>query len=68
MVDRDELPQSFLALVDEAFRRLVDEPDAHPDVTWFPAGAVAFVLARDGLEAGSEPTVTASGTPVSVDW
>jgi hypothetical protein len=29
MADRDDLTDSFLALVDEAFRRLLDGPDAH---------------------------------------
>jgi len=29
MADRDDLTASFLAFVDEAFRRLLDEPDAH---------------------------------------
>ena len=41
---------SFLALVDEAFRRLIDEPDAHLHVTGFAEGDVAFVLTRDGLD------------------
>jgi hypothetical protein len=46
----DELADSFLALVDEAFRRLLDEPDADLHVTGFAEGEVAFVLTRDGLE------------------
>jgi hypothetical protein len=50
MADRDDLSASFLALVDEAFRRLLDEPDAFLHVTGFTAGEVAFVLTRDGLE------------------
>jgi len=29
MADRDDLTDSFLTLVDEAFRQLMDEPDAH---------------------------------------
>jgi hypothetical protein len=50
MADRDDLTDSFLALVDEAFRRLLDEPDAHLHVTGFAQRDVAFVLTRDGLE------------------
>ena len=46
----DDLNDSFLAVVDEAFRRLLDEPDAHLHVTGFAEGDVAFVLTRDGLE------------------
>ena len=38
------------ALVDEAFRHLMDEPDARLHVTGFAEGDVAFVLTRDGLE------------------
>ena len=48
--DRDDPSASFLALVDEAFRRLLDEPDAHLHVTGFAEGNVAFMLTRDGLE------------------
>jgi hypothetical protein len=51
MADRDDTADPFLALVDEAFCRLLDEPDAHLHVTGFAEGEVAFVLARDGLEA-----------------
>ena len=50
MPDRDDLADSFLTLVDEAFRHLMDEPDAHLHVTGFAEGDVAFVLTRDGLE------------------
>jgi hypothetical protein len=50
MAEPDELAESFLALVDEAFRRLLDEPDAHLHVSGFAEGDVAFVLTRDGLE------------------
>ena len=50
MADRDDLTDSFLALVDEAFGRLMDEPDAHRHVSGFAEGDVAFVLTRDGLE------------------
>jgi hypothetical protein len=50
MADRDNLSASFLALVDEAFGRLMDEPDAHLHVAGFAEGDVAFVLSRDGLE------------------
>jgi hypothetical protein len=39
-----------VALVDEAFGRLMDEPDAFLHVTGFAEGDVAFVLTRDGLE------------------
>jgi hypothetical protein len=46
----DDLADSFLALVDEALRRLVDEPDALLHVSGFAEGDVAFVLTRDGLE------------------
>ena len=46
----DELAESFLTLVDEAFRSLLDEPDAHLQVAGFAEGEVAFVLTRDGLE------------------
>ena len=35
----------------DAFRRLLDVPDAHLHVTGFAEGDVAFVLTRDGLEA-----------------
>ena len=50
-IDPCGLTDSFLALVDEAFRRLLDEPDAHLHVTGFAEGDVAFVLTCDGLEA-----------------
>jgi hypothetical protein len=49
--DCDDLTDSFLALVDEAFRRLLDEPDAHLHVAGSTEGDAAFVLTRDGLEA-----------------
>jgi hypothetical protein len=48
--NRDDLSASILALVDESFRRLLDEPDAYLHVTRFAEGDVAFVLTRDGLE------------------
>jgi hypothetical protein len=51
MDDRDDLTAFFLALVDDAFRRPLDEPDAHLHVTGFAEGDMAFVLTRDGLEA-----------------
>jgi hypothetical protein len=35
MSNRDDLTESFLALADEAFRRLLNEPDAHLHVTGF---------------------------------
>jgi hypothetical protein len=35
MADRDDLTDSFLALVDDASRRLLDEPGAHLHVTGF---------------------------------
>jgi outer membrane protein OmpA-like peptidoglycan-associated protein len=38
MADRDDLSESFLALVDEAFGRLLDEPDAHVHVSGFTEG------------------------------
>ena len=41
---------SFLALVDETFSRLMAEPDAHLHITGFAEGDVAFVWTRDGLE------------------
>jgi hypothetical protein len=50
MANRDDLTEFFLALVDEAFRRLLDEPDAHLHVSGFAEGDVAVVLTRDGLE------------------
>jgi hypothetical protein len=50
MADGGDLADSFLALVDEAFGRLMDEPDARLHVTGFAEGHVAFVLTRDGLE------------------
>jgi hypothetical protein len=50
MADRDDLSDSFLALVDEAFHRLLDEPDAQLHVSGFAEGDVAFVLTRDGLD------------------
>ena len=50
MADRDDLNDSLLTLVDEAFCRLLDESDAHLHVTGFAEGDVAFVLTRDGLE------------------
>ena len=50
MSDHADLAESFLALVDEAFRRLLDGPDAHLHVTGFAEGDVAFVFTRDGLE------------------
>ena len=40
MADSDDLADSFLALVDEAFRRLLDESDAHLHVTGFAEGDV----------------------------
>jgi hypothetical protein len=40
-----------LVLFDEAFRRLLDEPDSHLHVSGFAEGDMAFVLTRDGLEA-----------------
>jgi hypothetical protein len=40
MAGRDD---SFLALVDESFRRLLDEPDAHLHVTGLAEGDVVFV-------------------------
>jgi hypothetical protein len=40
MADRDELTESFLALIQEAFGRLMDEPDAHLRVTGFAQGDV----------------------------
>jgi hypothetical protein len=48
MADRDDLSESFLALVDEAFRRLLDEPDAHLHVRGFAEGDVVFVLTGTG--------------------
>jgi hypothetical protein len=42
MADRDELSESFLALVDEAFDRLMDEPEALLHVTGFAEEDVAF--------------------------
>ena len=68
MADRDDLADSFLALVDETFRRLLDEPDAHLHVTGIAEGDVAFALTRDGPWTSSWPAVTASGSAVSVDW
>jgi len=50
MADRDDFTASFLAMVDEAFGRLMDEPDAHLHVAGFAEGDVAFVLTTDGLE------------------
>jgi hypothetical protein len=52
MADRDDLTDSFLALVDEAFRRLMDEPNAHLHVSGFAAGDVAIVLTREGRSKG----------------
>ena len=41
MADSDDTVDSFLALVDEAFRRLLDEPDAYLHVTGFAPAACA---------------------------
>ena len=60
MADRDDLADSFLALVGEAFRRLLDEADAHLHVTGFAEGEVAFVLTRDGLEVRRQAEVYGS--------
>ena len=51
---------SFLALVDEAFSRLMDEPVAYLHVAGFAEGDVAFVLTRDGLEVRRQAEVYGS--------
>ena len=66
MADRDDLADSFLAPVDEAFRRLLDEPDAHLHVTGFAEGNVAFVLIRDGLEVRRRAEVYGSENSVQL--
>jgi hypothetical protein len=63
MADRDDLADSFLALVDEAFRRLMDEPDAHLHVSGFAEGDVAFVLTREGLEVRRRVPLAVGGLP-----
>lgn len=50
MADPDDLSASFLALVDDAFRPLLHERDAHLHVSRFAEAGVAFVLTCDGLE------------------
>jgi hypothetical protein len=57
----DDLTASFLALVDDAFHRLLNEPDAHLHVSGFAEGDVAFVLTRNGLEARRRAEVYGSG-------
>jgi hypothetical protein len=49
MADRGDLSASFLALVDEAFGRLMDEPEAFLHVTGIAEGDVAFVLTGRGV-------------------
>jgi hypothetical protein len=39
VADCDDFSAAFLALVDEAFRHLLDQPDAHLHVTGFAEGA-----------------------------
>ena len=41
MADCDDLTEPFLAVVDEAFSRLLDEPDAHLHVNGFAPAACA---------------------------
>ncbi len=48
--------ETFLALIEDAFRRLLEEPEARDHVAGFASGDVAFVVTRDGLE------VRATGT------
>jgi hypothetical protein len=57
---RDDLTASFLALVDETFRSLLDEPDAHLHVCGSTRG-LAFVFTRDGLEARRQAEVFGAG-------
>lgn len=46
----DPANETFLALITEAFERLLEEPEAREHVAGFAAGDVAFVVTRDGLE------------------
>ena len=61
MPDPDDPTAAFLALVDEAFRRLLAEPEAMKHVRGFAEGDVAFVLTRDGLEVRRRAEVYGSG-------
>lgn len=45
----DPSHETFLALIEDAFRRLLQEPEAR-DVTGFAAGDVALKVTRDGVE------------------
>lgn len=38
--------ETFLALIEDAFRRLLEEPEARDHVTGFASGDVAFVATR----------------------
>ena len=46
----DPATRTFLALIEDAFARLLDEPEAREHLDGFAAGDVAFVLIRDGVE------------------
>jgi quercetin dioxygenase-like cupin family protein len=59
--ERSRAVTILLTLVDEAFRRLLDEPDAHLHVTGFAAGDVAFMLTRDGLVVQAGRVVRVGG-------
>ena len=50
VVSDDPANESFLALIEDAFRRLLEEPEAREHVAGFASGDVAFVVTRDGLE------------------
>ena len=50
MNPEDPANEGFLALIEDAFQRLLEEPEARDRVAGFASGDVAFVVTRDGLE------------------
>ena len=62
MAAPDDLTDSFLALVDEAFRRLLNQPEAMDHMRGFADEDVVFVLTRDGLEVRRRVEVYGSGS------
>ena len=46
----DPTGSAVLALVEDAFARLLDEPETREHVAGFASGDVAFVVTRDGVE------------------
>lgn len=46
----DPAHETLLALVRDAFERLLEQPEAQDHVAGFASGDVAFVVTRDGVE------------------